>query len=100
MSRDWLSWSLLVPISGQEFEEGRINLSHPIRELLANFSGTAFTPEEVQQLLFATNGRNAKLEGIERALEGLVSGGRVQRKEIAGRRWYTVIRRPMGFVTE
>lgn len=89
-----------MPLSGQEFEEGRINLSHPIRELLAYFSGTAFTLEEVQRLLIATNDRNAELEDTERALESLVGEARVQRKEIAGRRWYTVIRRPMGFATE
>jgi hypothetical protein len=89
-----------VPISGQEFEEGRINLSHPTLELLTNFSGIAFTSQEVQRLLIDANARNAELEDIERALESLVREGRVQRKEIEGRRWYTVIRRRIGFVTE
>jgi hypothetical protein len=100
VSRDWLRWSLLAPISGQEFEEGRINLSHPIFELLAHFSGIAFASEEVQRLLIDTIGRNAELEDVETALESLFSEGRVQRKEIAARRWYTVIRRMIGFVTE
>lgn len=89
-----------MPISREELEQGRIDVSLPIARLLADRSDLGFGADEVQQLLMDLEGRNIGLDEVEQALEALVGRGRVQMGEVAGRRWYTIVQRRLGFRTE
>lgn len=89
-----------MPLSRREFEEGRIDLAVPIFEVLAGLSGVAFTAEEIRQMVARTYERNSALEETEEALADLISQERVESKEIENERWYTVVRRTLGFLRE
>jgi hypothetical protein len=89
-----------VPISREEFEEGRIDFTVPIAHLLAEYPNMAFSLNEIHQMLTEIESRNATLEEVEQALEALVSRERVQSKDIAGQRWYAMVQRRLGFLKE
>ena len=89
-----------MPISREEFDRGVIDLVFPVVRLLQSRPGDAFTPEEVRQMLLEREDRSSPLDEVERSLDILASQGRVVRKEIGGQRWYTVVRRSLGFVRE
>jgi hypothetical protein len=89
-----------MPISREEFEQGRIDLALPIARLLAGFPDLAFTAEEVQQMVVEIEGRNSTLVEVEQALGSLVLEGRVQRKEMSGQQWYAIVRKRLGFLRE
>ena len=89
-----------MPISREELEEGRIDLTVPIVGILASRPDLGFSAYEIQQLLAETDGRNAPLVEVEEALQVLVQRNRVQMGEIDDQRWYTVVQRGVGFRTE
>ena len=89
-----------MPISREELEEGRIDLTIPIVRILASRPDLGFNAQEIQQPLVETDGRNAPLVEVERALGILVQGNRVQTRELKDQRWYTLVQRRLGFRTE
>ena len=89
-----------MPISREELERGRIDLTLPIIKIIAGRPDLGFSPDEVQQLLAETEGREAALPEVEEALESLVLRERVRAREMEGRRWYTIVQRRLGFRTE
>lgn len=74
-----------MPISRNEFDQGRIDLALPITHLLATSAHLAFTVEEVMLLLLDTAAREAGPDEVKEVLESLASGGQVQAREIEGR---------------
>ena len=89
-----------MPISREELEEGRFDLTFPIVQILEDRPDLGFDAEEVRQLLMEIDGRDEPLVEVERALEFLVQRDRVQMREMEGQRWYTVVQRRLGFRTE
>jgi len=89
-----------VPISREELEEGRIDLTFPIVQILTDNPDLGFNAQEVRQLLMEKHARDAPLVEVERALEILVQRDRVQMTEMADQRWYNVVQRRLGFRTE
>ena len=79
-----------MPISREELEEGRIDLSIPIVGILTCRPDLGFSAHEIQQLLLETDGRNAPIAEVERALEILVQRDRVRMGAIEDQRWYTI----------
>ena len=89
-----------MPISRQELEEGRIDLTIPIVRILTGRPDLGFNAQEIQQLLVETDARNVPLVEVERALGILVQRNRVQTSELNEQRWYTLVQRRLGFRTE
>ena len=89
-----------MPVSREELEEGRIDLTFPIVQILAGNPDLGFNAQEIRQLLMEIHGRDASLVEVERALEILVQRDRVQMTEMTDQRWYTVVQRRLGFRTE
>ena len=89
-----------MPISREELEQGRIDLTFPITRILASMPDLGFSPDEVHQLLLETEGRRAGIAEVEEALEALLLRERVQVREMEGLRWYTIVQRRLGFRTE
>ena len=89
-----------MPISREEFDQRRIDVAFPIVKLLAGFLDRALTAVELRQLLIEVEAQVATLEDIEQALATLVSQSRVEETEIGGQRWYIIVRRRLGFLTE
>ena len=89
-----------MPISREELERGRIDLTFPIKRVLASRSDLGFSASEIQLLLIEIEGRQAELGEVELALESLTLQGQVQVRELEGQRWYTIAHRRLGFRTE
>ncbi len=89
-----------MPISREELEEGRIDLTFPIVRILTGDPDLGFNSQELQQLLADIDGRDAPIAEVERALEILVEPNRVQMREMEDQRWYTAVQRSLGFRTE
>ena len=89
-----------MPLSQEEFELGRSDLTVPLANLLRGFADQAFTAEEVRQLLVDIEGRQAAIEDIVQALEALVAQQRVRKNEIEGQQWYNMRKRRLGFLRE
>jgi hypothetical protein len=70
-----------MPISREEFERGSFDLGLPIARLLESLSDSAYTVEEIRDLLAGALERDAPLEAVEEALERLVLQGHAERKE-------------------
>lgn len=89
-----------MPISREEFDQRRIDLSIPVAELLSDRPDLAFTLVDVQNLLAQRAWRHATLEDAEQALETLLSRGDIEVAEIEGQRWYayTIVERRLGFL--
>ncbi len=58
-----------MPISREELEEGRIDLTIPIVGILTSRPDLGFSAHEIQQLLLETDGRNAPIAEVVWALE-------------------------------
>ena len=88
-----------MPISREEFQAGRIDLTLPVRQLLESRGDLSFNAEEVRELLAQMLARDALIEDVVTALENLVTEGHAEAKEIEGDRWYTMTetRRRLGF---
>ena len=89
-----------MPLSQEEFDLGRSDLTVPIADFLRGFPDQAFTAEEIRLTLVQSGGRDATEIDIEQALEVLVQQARVRAKEIDGLRWYNMPRRRLGFLRE
>ena len=89
-----------MPISREELEEGRFDLTFQIVQILTGSPDLGFNAEEVRQLLMEIDGRDALVVEVEMALEILVQRDRVRMREMGGRRWYTIVQRRLGFRTE
>ena len=89
-----------MPISREELEEGRFDLTFPIVRILTGSPDLGFSAEEVRQLLMEIDERDAPIVEVERALEILVQRDRVRMREIEDQRWYTLVQRRLGFRTE
>ena len=89
-----------MPLSQEEFDLGRSDLTVPIVDLLRESPSQAFTAEEIRQLLAQSVERDATVKDIEEALDTLVRQARVRTKEIDGIRWYNMPRRTLGFLRE
>ena len=89
-----------MPISREELEGGRIDLTFPVVRILAATPDLGFSAEEVQQLLMEKDKREAPLVEVERALEIPVQRDRVRMREIENQRWYNLMQRRLGFRTE
>ncbi len=60
-----------MPLSQEEFEAGRSDLTVPLANLLRGFADQVFTAEEVRQLLMEIEGRQAATDEIVQALEAM-----------------------------
>ncbi len=89
-----------MPISREEFRYRRIDLAFPIARLLEDWPDSAFTVEDIHQLLVDTHGRYVEVNEVEQALETLITRHRVEKAEIAGQKWYAIVRRRLGFLKE
>lgn len=89
-----------MPISREELEAGRFDLTLPILRILTGGPHLGFNAQEVQQLLMETDGRGATVTEVERALQVLVQRDSVRMWEMEDQRWYTVVERRLGFRTE
>ena len=89
-----------MPISREELEHRRIDLTFPIARLLTGRRDQAFTSREIVQLLIDSEQRNATAGEVVRALEILISEGRVHVDEIEGTRYYAIVIKKLGFLKE
>lgn len=89
-----------MPISREELERRRIDLTFPIATMLTDRSDEAFTSLGIMQSVIQSQQRDASLEEVEAALESLISEGRVVVDDIGGNRWYAIVIRRLGFLGE
>ena len=80
---------LPLPISREEFNAGRFDLTVPILDFLSLRRYDAFTADEILEQMLVV-GRAATLAEIVHALNHLSDLGLVQSKEFSGSRWYTI----------
>ena len=80
-----------MPISREEFEEGRPNLSVPILQYLNARRDEAFTADEVLYALTTVYERRATITEVSSILRTLVSSGNLETKEVLGTQMYTII---------
>ena len=64
-----------MPISRDELEQGHIDLTYPVRRVLASRPDLGLSAAETQQLLVEIEGRHAEVVEVEQALESLVLRG-------------------------
>lgn len=84
-----------MPISGGQFEAEDIGPGPVVLELLRDNPSTAYTSDEVAQMLTAKGLSTTKAE-VENALSDLVAAGRLRKKTIRKQSYYTIERR-LGF---
>ena len=80
-----------MPISREEFEDGRVNLNVPILQYLNARRDEAFTADEVLSALTAVYERRATITEVSGILRTLVNSGDIETKEVSGSRMYTII---------
>ncbi len=73
-----------MPISRQEFNERRIDLTFPITDMLVARPDLAFTVEDVRNYLAENSGRDESLDDVELALEALIANGTAEKAVIGG----------------
>jgi hypothetical protein len=79
-----------MPITRQEFDEGRIDLAVPIVDILEGRPFQAFTAQELLDTLIKDEGQRATILETIGALESLVRRQIVVKKEISGYPMYTI----------
>lgn len=81
-----------MPISRQEFDDGRLDLSVPILQFLSLRNGEAFTADEVLDELLnyygRRHGRRVTETEVVVVLEDLVKADKLESKQFAGAVWY------------
>ncbi len=80
-----------MPISREEFEAGKLDLTVPIRQLLEANPEFAFSAEEIVVRLSEIADRNATVLEVAQQLDDLVQGGVVDSKELGGQMRYIII---------
>ena len=79
-----------MPISRQEFDEGRTNIDIPILQYLGVRRDEAFTTGEILTALLDVYGRRITIAEVVNFLGNLVNAGRIESKEMAGVPMYTI----------
>ena len=80
-----------MPISREEFDAERVDISIPIVQLLEANADLAYTTLEVQQRLLERFGRVASPGEVGAALINLFEAGLVERKEIGLQLRYAIV---------
>ncbi len=83
-----------MPITRDEFDAGHTGPAFLILHFLVAYEGPAFASAELGQVGGLTNLDNREMGA---ALEALVAGGQVERKEINGVLYFTYRKRRLGF---
>ena len=91
-----------MPISRQEFNERRIDLTFPITDLLVARPDLAFTVQDVRNYLAENSGRDESVDDVESALEALIANETAEKTVIEGEQWYItiIVERRIGFHSE
>lgn len=80
---------MALPISREEFNAGRFDLTVPILDFLLVRREDAFTAEEVLEQILVF-GRAATLAEVVHALNQLLDQELVESEEFSGSHWYTI----------
>ena len=80
-----------MPVSREEFEVGRTDLSVPILQYLGVRRNEAFTPSEILYALTTVYERRATLTEVSGFLMLLVRNGQLETKEVSGTQMYTIV---------
>ncbi len=80
-----------MPISREEYEEGRTDISIPILQYLNVRRDEAFTVDEIQSALTNVYERRTTIAEVVGILRTLVRAGRVETKEVSGAQMYTIM---------
>ena len=83
-----------MPISRQEFDDGRTNLNVPILQYLGVRRDEAFTADEILAALLDVYGRRAMIAEVINFLRNLADAGRIETREIAGTLINIIIKTP------
>ena len=81
-----------MPISRQEFDDGRLDLGIPVVQYLSIRTEEAFTADEVLYALLEIYERRATIGEVVITLEDLVAAEVMEAKVIAGMSLYTIAR--------
>ncbi len=79
-----------MPISRQEFDDGRLDLSVPILQYLGARSEEAFTADEILFAIFEIYERRVTPAEVVVTLEDLVARGMLESKRLFGMTLYTI----------
>ncbi len=79
-----------MPISRQEYDDGRTNINIPIMQYFEVRRDEAFTADEILTALLEVYGRRITIAEVVNSLRNLVSVGDLESKEIAGTPMYTI----------
>ena len=79
-----------MPITFEEFRARNIDIAVPIRKILESEWESAFSAEEVREILTQVWRRIASYEEVVLALERLVGDGLIESEAIGGIKWYNV----------
>ena len=79
-----------MPISRQEFDDGRLNFGIPILQYLRARNDEAFTADEILYALLEVYERRATPAEVVVTLEDLVNSSLVESRVVAGVRVYTI----------
>jgi hypothetical protein len=79
-----------VPISRQEFDDGRLDLSVPILQYLGARSDEAFTADEILYALLEIYERRATPAEVVVSLDDQVAKGVLESKQMIGMTLYTI----------
>ena len=79
-----------MPISRQEFDDGRLNFGIPILQYLRARNDEAFTVDEILHALVEVYERRVTLAEVVLTLEDLVDSKMIESKFVAGVRVYTI----------
>ena len=79
-----------MPISRQEFDDGRTNMEIPIMQYLGVRRDEAFTADEILTALLDVYGRRTTIAEVINSLRNLVDAGQIESREIAGAPMYII----------
>ena len=79
-----------MPISRQEFDDGRLDFGVPLLQYLRARNDEAFTADEILYALLEIYERRVTPAEVVLMLEDLTDAGLVESKAVAGARVYTI----------
>ena len=80
-----------MPISRQEFDDGRLNFSVPVLQYLRARNDEAFNADEILYALLQVYERRVTPAEVVVTLEDLLDDGLIESKVVAGVRVYTIV---------
>ena len=80
-----------MPVSREEFDEGRVNLRVQVLQYLNARRDEAFTADEVLYALTTVYERRATIIEVTVILRALVNGSHLETKEVSGAQMYTIV---------